>query len=137
VQLYNVINKRLPGWQDPPSSKEIRVRLALLGSHLPPSTMHVPTSPWVTIAKDHGLLHAQKAMDVFGAGGMLDEEQFILFAHDLVKSGPGICPKDNFPRDACIRTELDGLGLHACVKQICTVLRPGAAKVPASSACAC
>jgi hypothetical protein len=24
-QLYNVINKRLPGWQDPPSSRDIKV----------------------------------------------------------------------------------------------------------------
>lgn len=32
-------------------------------------------------------------MDVFGAGGVLDEEQFILFAHDLVKSGPGVRQK--------------------------------------------
>jgi hypothetical protein len=53
LQLYNVINKRLPGWQDPPSSRDIK-----------------------------------KAMDVFGAGGMLDEAQFVLFARDLVKSGP-------------------------------------------------
>ena len=34
----------------------------------------------------------QEAMDVFGAGGMLDEAQFVLFARDLVKSGPGACP---------------------------------------------
>jgi hypothetical protein len=41
---------------------------------------------------DHSV-HVQKAMDVFGAGGMLDEAQFILFARDLVKSGPGAYPE--------------------------------------------
>ncbi len=25
LHLYNIINRRLPGWQDPPSSKEIKV----------------------------------------------------------------------------------------------------------------
>jgi len=27
-QLYNIINKRLPGWQDPPSRVDIGVRLS-------------------------------------------------------------------------------------------------------------
>lgn len=56
LHLYNVINKRLPGWQEPPSSKQIKT-----------------------------------SMEVFSGGAAhLDCEQFILFAHDLVKSGPDV-----------------------------------------------
>jgi hypothetical protein len=32
-RLYNIINKRLPGWQDPPTRQQIMVCFVAIGAH--------------------------------------------------------------------------------------------------------